>query len=347
MPKILFRADAEKSIGTGDLMSLIYLSREFSKNSWESYFVVRDYREALNLIKGRKLENLYMLKSDDSLESEIDFIKRLCVREDLDCIFLEVTKNSLLEYRGLGDLRAIKACINFDGVISDDFDIVVNWCIDSTNILYNRHLRNNRKFILGFENVILPADLDWDRIENRTYNKGIEKILIAIGGVDEFNLTEKILLALAQKQHDYKVRVIAGPGYNGSKDFFDSVSARFKEFVFKENVESLFEDYLWADIAFSAGGLISSELVATHTPAILIATHRHQEKRCEYFANKGWAYYAGVYSNFNQEEISEALSYTEANICLFQEELSQLKFRGGNEKIFKSVHSYRQSKELV
>jgi len=347
MPSILFRADAEESIGVGDLMSVIYLSRKFQKQLWKCFFVVKDYPPALKIIDQHKLSNLYLIPADISLSQEIDFIKKICRDKPIDCLLMEVTKNSLDRYKALGKPSPIKACVNFDGVITEDFDIVVNWCIDSSDGLYRTYPSKDIKFILGFENTILPDYLDWQKIHGRSFSKEVKKILISMGGVDEFDLSTRIIEALSPRIDDYEIRVVTGPGYLKQKDLYKYIDSEFGHFTLKEAVGDLFEDYLWADLAFSAGGLTSSELVATKTPAILVACYEHQINRCKYYSERNWAYYTGYYQEVNEENIIKSLDYVINNISRFRDSLWQSDFRGGNEKIFKSVDSYRQSKQLV
>ncbi len=347
MPKILFRADAEDSIGTGDLMSLIYLSRLFQKNLWQCFFAVREYGPALEILKNHKLDNVYLISKHASISEEINFLRKICTDNGVDCLFMEITKHSLREYQDLGKPAPIKACVNFDGEITSDYDVVVNWCIDSFDHVYGAHKNSNTQFILGFENVILPDYFVWKAISKRVYGNKIEKILITMGGIDELDLTGKIVNTLIHKYSDYEIRVIVGPGYDYAKDLVKLMGSGLKNFRLKQNVDNLFEDYLWADLAFSAGGLTSSELVAAKIPSILIAIRKHQIKRCEYFFKNKWSCYAGYHTDLGEREILKSLNYMIKYIDLFRNFLKKADFRGGNEKIFKNIDSCRQSKKLV
>jgi spore coat polysaccharide biosynthesis predicted glycosyltransferase SpsG len=344
--KILFRADAEKSIGTGDLVSLICLSGLFSEKGWKCYFVVRDHEPAIRILSARKVRNVYKISRDMSVRDEIDLIKKVCEKEEIDCLLMEITKGDLTEYDTLGKPAPVKACVNFDGIINPDFDIVINWCVDASDKLYEDYKGCGINFILGFENTILPASFDWDSISSRKYN-GIKNVLIAMGGVDEFDITGKIVAVLHEKLRNFNVRVIIGAAYENKKKLTEYMQTRYPDFVIKENVNDLLGDYLWADLAFSAGGLTSSELVASRTPVMLFASCGHQVNRCKYFARKGLAYYVGYRTDVKDEKITEGLDHMISNISLFRKNLSITDFRGGNEKIFKNINSCRQSKELV
>lgn len=348
MPRILFRADAQETIGVGDLMSLVYLSRQFREHSWSSFFAVRNYAPARKIAKQFELENIHIIPKDASLEEEIMLIKKICVDSNIDCMFLEITKESLLKYKTLGRPAPIKACVNFDGIITGDFDIVVNWCVDTRERLYEKHKCPKTKFILGFENAILPHYFSEKHFLVKKEKDTAEKILISMGGVDEFNLTAEVLKALSghDKASGFDIRAIVGPGYAHSKDLLDSLKGNVRGFTVKENCDNLSDDYMWADMAFSAGGLTSSELVAAKIPSILIAAYGHQVKRCEYYFRQNWVYYAGYRDIADEKRIRESLDYLTNNIGLFRDNLSRSGFRGGNEKIYKNIDTCRQSKQL-
>jgi spore coat polysaccharide biosynthesis predicted glycosyltransferase SpsG len=347
MPNVLFRADAEKSIGVGDLMSLIYLADEFRRNSWKCFFAVRDYPPALAIIKGQNLKSVYLIPCRISVRDEMVLLRKICKDTKIDCLVMEVTKNSLREYKDLGKPAHVKACINFDGIITDDFDIVVNWCVSPSDDLYGSYSGKNIQFVLGFKNTILPPYLDWKKISRKDYQEKTKKILISMGGIDGFDMTAKIIKALAAQRRELDIRVIVGPGYERYGELSRFACSKFKKFSLKYNSIGLFKDYLWADIAFSAGGLTSSELVATKTPAILIATYEHQIKRCKYYSSRDWAYYAGYHETVGEEGIIKSLDHITGNINLFRESLSRSNFKGGNEKIYKRINSCRQSRQLV
>lgn len=342
MPNILFRADAEESIGTGDLLSLIYLSREFLKRSWGCFFAIRDYPLALRIIAKHKLRNTFLIPHRASIKQEIKLIGKIIKEKSIDCLCLEITKTSLLEYVSLGKPVPVKACINFDGEITDDFEVVINWGINSSDQLYAAYRDRVTKFILGFQNAILPDYFDWEKIARRKYKDNIDRILITMGGVDEFNLTKKIVEFLRGELKGREILIITGAGYRFRDDLSKFMKHNFKYYKIKDNVYSLFNDYLWSDLAFSAGGLTSSELVAARTPALFIAAYEHQIRRCEYFAKNKWAYYLGYRTNINEESIRGGLKSAIESVDILRNKLSAADFQGGSEKIFETINSYFQ-----
>ena len=139
--------------------------------------------------------------------------------------------------------------------------------------------------------------------ENTLQNK---KILIAMGGSDEFDFTNKIVKTIIKHELDLELNIVIGSGYKFKKELELLLKNTPIKYCIKHNVTDMLHEYLSCDIGIGAGGLTSSELIATKTPAILIALYEHQQARCEYFQLNGWAKYLG-YREFNENDLLEAL----------------------------------------
>lgn len=293
--KILFRADAKLSIGTGDLMSLISLSRHFIKAGWKPYFMIRGYEAALKIAEKFSISNLTVLAPDCSLEDEIKTINALCEREKISVVFFEITERELSEYKGLSNAFK-KAAVSFDGSLLDDLSLVVSWMPDAQRLFHPEKYPNTR-FLLGYEYVTLPPEFYDDiRIKNRAYRNRPERLLVAMGGADENNLTKKVIDTLIRYDIDIFVTVIVGGGYEYLNDLEYILCTSGLRYEVKHNIINMLDEYLNCDIAIGAGGLTASELVASRTTAMLIASYEHQIERCIFFQKQGWVKYLGYMS---------------------------------------------------
>jgi len=291
LKKILFRADARYDIGMGDLMSLIHLSRYFEDDGWETYFLMRDYDEARRLVSKYRVKNRCFIPGPISVKDEIAFINRYCFMNDIGAVFACITQRPLLKYEGL-DKKLIKGCVNFDGKVPCDWDLIVNWDVNAQRF-YKRSEYPGTKFLTGPKHTILPYNFDWGKIRSRTHRDRPRNLMIGMGGADEDNFTEKIIKKLNEIGCGLKLYLLLGAGYR----FKDSLlrilkRTRFSYKIF-ENIDNVFKVYLKADLAIGSGGLTSSELVATRTPALLISLYKHQVARCRFFDRKGVAIYLG------------------------------------------------------
>lgn len=304
MKRIVFRADAKPSIGTGDLVSLINLSRYFERAGWETHFIVKNYSTATGLLAKHKIANRLVLESGTSANREIELINNYIETNSIDVVMLEITERKLTEYKGLSE-RAIKTCINFDGIIPEDMRLTVNWDVNAGSI-FDKRKYPGTKFLLGPEYVVLPVDFDFDRINRREYSTEPTTLLVTMGGADELNITQKIIDAFLDKKADLSLRIVVGSGYGYLEGLEASLKPSSAKYVIRQNIDNIFDEFMSCDAAIGAGGLTSFELIATRTPSFLIAAYEHQIPRCAYFDKMGWATYLG-FRKFDEDMLFESL----------------------------------------
>lgn len=300
MKKILFRADAKPSIGIGDLMSLITLSEYLSE--FDCFFLTQKTTAAMGIVERRKPKNIFWLNEDVDVEEDVATINALIDQYSINMLFFEITERRLTEYLGLNNNVSI-LCVNFDGFIPESVKLVVNWDVDAHKY-YDINKFSDTKFLLGPQYVILPKAFYSDNIKYRKYSAIRKKILIAMGGADEFDFTSKVAHAIGRE--DRELIVIVGAGYEKKAKLQEELNAKGIRYEIKVNVEDMLSEYLACDFAIGAGGLTSSELVASKTPCALIATYEHQIARCKYFDSEGQARYIG-FKSFDAQELNLAI----------------------------------------
>ena len=305
--RVLFRADAKPSIGIGDLMSLIYLSHYFEAESWECYFIIKNYSAGVQLAKKYGIRNIKILDIYVSIAEEVRAINDFVQKQKIKLLFFEITERKITEYKGLTN-NVFKACVSFDGQILPDMDLVVDWDVEAHKFFKPEHFPKT-KFLLGPKYVILPFNFDYDRISNRKYRFPPEILLISMGGADEFNFTQKIVDILIKIKTKMKINIIVGSGYEHRKKLDESLKGSNLHYEIKQNISNMFEEYMNCDIAVAAGGLTASELVASRTPSVLIATYEHQVARCRYFCEQGWVSYLG-FKKFEESALYNSIYYS-------------------------------------
>lgn len=301
MKKILFRADAYHAIGTGDLVSLIHLSKYFERNGWECHFITKDCAIAVDIANKYKVKNLFLIDPNIRKGEEIALIDSHIGKYAVNVIFLEITDGSLSDYGALKS-SVTKACVCFNTRIPANMNLVVNWDVN-TEKEFDISKYPETKFLLGPEYVILPCNFDHSLIRNRAHKKIPQTLLISMGGADEFNFTEKIIKVLAEYRVDLKLNVIVGAGYRFRKELEETLSS-FSKYEIKRNITDMFSEYMESDVAIASGGLTAFELIATRTPALLVATYEHQIHRCVYFDKRNMAKYLG-FRRFDEKLLAE------------------------------------------
>jgi len=302
--RVLFRADAAPHIGIGDLTSLVHISKYFSEE-YEHYFIIRKYKAGVNLVKKYSVNNCFIIDAHCRLEDEIEYINDFIGQYNIDILFFEITERKLSQYIGITK-KVKKVAVNFDGDILDDLDLVIDWDVEAYKYFDVSNYQKT-KFLLGPKYVILPKEFYSKRVRDRVNDLVGKKILIAMGGADELDLTGVVTDTIIHSNLNVELNIIVGSGYEYKNRLENTLKNSGFKYSIKQNITNMLDEYLSCDIGVGAGGLTSSELVATKVSPILIATYKHQVARCEYFNDMGWAKYLG-YREFKKSDLIEAIS---------------------------------------
>jgi spore coat polysaccharide biosynthesis predicted glycosyltransferase SpsG len=300
MKKILFRADAKPSIGTGDLMSLLHLSTYLE--GFECYFLTQATQTAKGIIQRFQPKNIFWLEENSDVGADVAAINALIADKKIDIVFFEITERKLTDYVDIIP-TVHKVCVNFDGHIPDNLRLLINWDAAAPNY-YDLEKFPTTKFLLGPRYVILPKSFYSEIIQYRKYSDTRRNLLIAMGGADELDFTSKVAEILAEGI--YTLTIIVGAGYSHKDALTRMLDTKPCRYTIKTNVQDMLSEYLACDFAIGAGGLTSSELVASRTPCALIATYEHQIARCNYFHQHKWVEFLG-YRLFKTEALLSSI----------------------------------------
>lgn len=305
MPKILFRADASPKSGTGDLLSLIYLSEYFK--GWEKYFVIQDTNEAGRIIRENGVHGAVYIERNISIRKELNFLNAFIRKNNISAVFLEITARSDRQYENLK--APFKGCVNFDGVIPRGFDLVVNWDVNADK-LYKKNRHSGTEFLLGPRYVFLRKEMLQKRVERSCIEPTFKKhknILVFFGGFDEFDLTFKITEALETMDSSINLKIIIGAGYRHKKELMRYLDkSRFHSYKIRQNVKDMRKEYAGADLALMSGGLSLFEALALKIPVAVIAAYKHQIGRSVFFDKAGAALYLG-FRRFDSNKLKAAI----------------------------------------
>lgn len=289
--RILFRGDAKASIGTGDLLSLIVLSKYFVNDGWECYFMVRGYDVAIDLLTTRGINNFVCIGKDVSIEEEVVAINCFIEENKITIFMLQQFENNYNEYSGILT-DSYNVLIPNNGDIPDNFMMVISWDAASIKKIENNK-KNNVKYLLGSEYVIIPIEIRMNMTRERKYMRKPEKLMITLGGCDENNITLEVVKFLFDNKYRYSCTIVLGQGYRYEDQLISALNDVNFSYEIKKNVPNMYEEMLDCDFAISAGGITLHEMIATKTPCLTIATVRHQIDRCEYYEDKSLACYLG------------------------------------------------------
>ncbi|MBI4567509.1 MAG: hypothetical protein HY719_03840 [Planctomycetes bacterium] len=290
--RIAFRADAFIAIGTGDLLSCVALARTAVALSHEVHFLTRSHEAARRILASSGLPHEF-LPEDAPLDREFTWIPARCRAWRADALVMEITERLHDTYDPMPRCAPVMAAIDIMRVTTTPrFDLLVNW-EPHAGRLYDPARYPRTRFILDPPNVILPPAMDFDLAARRAFPARAERVLIAMGGGDPMNTTGRLVEFLSAVPGPLQVRAVAGFANPNLEAIRRAAGGSPHRVEVLPSQPGLFDLMTWCDLAFGAGGLTSSELVASGTPAVLISNYFHQEPRCRYFAEHGAAVYWG------------------------------------------------------
>lgn len=287
--------------------------------------MTHDSEAARKLTADYRIERCRFLVDEMGVKDEVNHINRYFAANHITHFFACVNLWSLEKYTGL-DPAVVKGCINDDGKLTDDWRLVVNWNFPAPGLYAMENFPKTR-FLLGPEFVILPDNFDREIISKRTFNRPIKNLLIAMGGADEYNLTTGVVRKVLDENLDLHLIIILGAGFEGHDELNSVLQSASLSYDCKTSVADMFTEYMNCDAAIGTGGLTSSELVATHTPSLLVAAYEHQEARCRYFGERGVAVYLGDLDACKNKSLKEGLAKLEN----FDADNFSMRFRGAEE----------------
>jgi len=293
LSKVLFRADAYPEIGTGDLLSLVYFSRHLEMLGVRAHFLCKDTNSSRKICSSKQVSATFFPKDYD-LEQECEVIKETLIKSEAQALFFEITDECLTAYGSLPE-DIFLGCVCFDGKVDNRFHFLVDWGIQASE--QYQGLNSTRKF-LGPEFVFLDPNYFSQNVVS-----DVNRIVVTMGGADEWNVTRKILQCLKNESLD--VDVVLGPGYTQKASLKPYLNQELRVNI-HDSPENLFSLFQEARLVISAGGLTSSELLAMGKSTVLIATYEHQIERCKFFDRIGASNYIG-YKEFSCETLKKII----------------------------------------
>ncbi|KEH94440.1 UDP-2,4-diacetamido-2,4,6-trideoxy-beta-L-altropyranose hydrolase [Clostridium massiliodielmoense] len=268
--KILFRVDGGEEIGFGHIMRTLVLAKELSKNH-EVKYICLDSPKYIKGIEKIKNENIDVIKIDKL--NEMEQIK------NIESDFVVVDKYDIQsEY--LLDLKSKFKVIYFDDNADFNYypvDCIINQNIYASELNYN--CLKDTKLLLGSRYTMLREEF---RKNNPIkVKKNIQNVLITVGGSDDFNITEDIIVQLRNLQ--IKLQIVIGNAFKFKTRLKKYESSNI---VLHEN-PNMSEIMKKCDVAISTCGSTIYELCFLGIPTIGMVIADNQIKLGKYMNKIG------------------------------------------------------------
>ncbi len=323
---ILLRADGGTDIGLGHVYRALSLAGRlidhrvtFVMNAERPMGVelVRRHHYPLVTFHGEALPLIKSLQADiiinDILNTETDYVRAL--------------KEVGLFVVNLEDL----------GPGAREAHLVINALYDSPVPLPN-HLWGPQYDCLRDEFYSVPI---------KELSPRVERVLLTFGGVDESNLTAKVLRALDQVEGDFAVDVVLGLGYAYESQLEATLAQLRRRPTLYRQVRRMSELIHQADLAVTSAGRTVLEVASIGVPCIVLAQNdremHHLHARSEYGIIN-----LGLGRTLTPQEIARTLQTVIDDYALrqsMQARMLAVDIRGGCERMLKVIFEHYRAFE--
>ena len=328
--KICIRVDGAKDLGFGHLYRCLAIAQNI--HAHEVCFITQNangYELGLEFLKrhhypiieiesnGNFLDLLSKIKPDilinDILDTEEEYMAAL---QKFGCFIVN------FEDLGKGNRLA---------------DIVVN------DLYPDIYPQKNHWY--GVEHAILNPN--FEMVECRPEPTGIvNHILIAYGGTDPANLTEKAILALQQIGFEDKITIILGPGHSHYKSVKEQAGKLNADVTLLQNVSNMAALMKEADLALTSAGRTVTELMTVGVPTITMCQN-NREMRHNHASSTFGIVNLGFGSSISPDVLAEHITIFMEDVSLrkdmYSRMLSAVKNRSNSAIVSKILDTYKNS----
>ncbi|WP_119393901.1 UDP-2,4-diacetamido-2,4,6-trideoxy-beta-L-altropyranose hydrolase [Salinibius halmophilus] len=307
--RVAFRVDASISIGTGHVMRCLTLADELACKGHECLFICRahdghlgDYIEAkgysLTLLPGgnpvtSKASNDY--DSWLSVPWSVDAEQTITSLKDGHYDWLVVDHYALdAQWEGsvapfVGSIVAIDDLANRPHYC----DILLDQNLGRLANDYSDLLKGNTKCLIGPSYALLRPEFALQRNDSlkRRSSPKLKRILVSLGGVDQNNMTGRVLsaLALSELPKNSEVDIVMG----ANSPYLSAVRQQVQHLPYKASVEinatNMAERMYLADLSVGAAGSTTWERCCVGLPTLLIVLAANQQPLAKAVSDRGAA----------------------------------------------------------
>jgi len=320
--RILFRADASSEMGAGHVMRCLALAGELARRGGEVHFACRPFSGNLNELIHSSGYHLHELTPPRDGGGERyaawlgagwgeDAKESATVAAVLGGVDWLVVDHYALDARWH---RALRGNCRRTLVIDDladrkyDCDILLDMTLGRQAAEYAERLSGRCRILVGAEYSLLRPQFSDHReraLRRRGVERGVERVLVSMGGGDPFNATGLALEALAPFR--IAVDVVLG-GQAPHADRVAAQAARMGEQVrVHRQVEDMAALMVEADLAVGTPGTTSWERCCLGLPSLLIITEENQATIAAALDRAGAAWSLGWLKEVSVEWLTSAV----------------------------------------
>ena len=341
--RIAFRVDSSIKMGSGHLMRCLTLANKLREYGAEICFVTREHSGHMI---GRLDEASYSVCTlppplEDQAGYSDDYAEWLGVTQDQDAAETITALNGqdydwlVVDHYGL-DIQweaRLRPLVKNILVIDDlanrlhDCNVLIdqNYFGATTETRYKKWVSNYCKRLLGPRFALIHSDYALMRNYSFSRNEVTQRVLVFFGASDQANHTKKLLEALNHPDlMDLVVDVVIGVNHPDPASIASMVLKRAGANI-HQNLPSLINLMVRADLFIGAGGATTWERMALGLPSLVISIAENQRQFTHILTENGFQFSPPSGSLATTEEWSEVILYLRKNPLLVKQVVNKVK----------------------
>lgn len=338
MRPLIFCVEASAEIGMGHLMRCIALAQAAEDQGIPSWFVLP---EAIHKICRQRHEWPYGLVAAAADEKQLAHdVVTLAQARDAAAI---VVDGYGFSGRFANALQAAPGAlivlddIHHDAV--DSADIIVNPA--GINAQHHYQQRNPAaRLCLGPEYRLLRREF---AVTIPLPPQHRHSLTLNMGGSDPNNLTIPVLNALALQLPDAQIRVVTGAGYSQADALQETINRLSTPVQHVHNSQDMADVWRNARLAVAAAGGSQFELVACHTPSVLLTVADNQRTAAQQASQQQWCEVQDATTGLDIEHLAARVAQLwrdETKLQLMHEAAKRFAIVDGAERILVALAGY-------
>mgnify|MGYP001806154919 CR=1 FL=1 len=287
-PTILFRVNADVSVGLGHVSRCRSLMLALSSKTECRFSVMTDATEVVSRVLLGISYDLYEIGGTASNP-----------RFNAVVVDLPDPGGVKESFREIADLIV---CLDDSGVGLDDQDILIR-----PNLLVASAPEGMPEDCYWAGQPILHPDFAvLSQIPNTEMQLGKKQLFICFGGSDPYRITLRVAPLLKLLRHDVLVYVVIGAAFHHVEELTASVSGDAR-FIVQQNIPDIARVLRNADLAIISGGTLLYEACASGVPSIVICQNQEQLLESDIAHAAEAAISLGESANVSDENILSAV----------------------------------------
>lgn len=299
---ILFRVEANATIGLGHLMRCLALSQALKIHGVGSLFALNPEAKILAMGRNDWVGDLHTLPIFNSVQEEILYLADLAAHHNCFGLVLDGYQFDQRYRQALYDIPVKHICFDDSNTMQHLFtDLVINGAQQADQLNYSA-TASNAILCLGKEYRILRQEF-YHQAQSGLHPR--DSLTIVMGGSDPSNLTLPLVRAFIQQRFSGRLQVLTGSAYKHSSALSELVDSSKLNIDYQHDCQNIAQQFWRSKLVVSAAGGSQFELQACGCAAVLLVVADNQLLATQYAYDQGGCDMLDIRHGFDSAQLAQ------------------------------------------